>query len=94
MVVFNVIYKCKPGKRDAFLKRIVEEGIDVACRADKGNIRYDYFIPADGSDELLLLEKWEDSETLAEHVGQPHIARLRAFKPEYVIDTESDRFEI
>ena len=94
MIVFNVMYKCKPGKRDAFLQRIKDEGIDVACRADRGNICYDYFIPADGSDNLLLLEKWEDARTLDEHVAQSHIARLRAFKPEYVMDTESDRFEV
>ncbi len=94
MVVFNVIYKCKPGMRDAFLKRIEEEGIDIACRNDRGNICYDYYIPADGSDNLLLLEKWEDADTLNEHVAQPHIAKLRAFKPEYVLATESDRFQI
>ncbi len=94
MVVFNVVYKCKAGKRDAFLKRIKDEGIDVACRNDRGNIKYDYYIPADGSDELLLVEKWVDAETLDEHVKQPHITKLRAFKPEYVDDTVSDRFEV
>ena len=36
----------------------------------------------------------EDAAALEEHVGQPHIAKLRAFKPEYVLATESDRFQI
>lgn len=94
MVIFNVVYKCKPGKRDAFLERIKKEGIDLACRADRGNIKYDYYIPADGSEELLLVEKWEDRKTLDEHVKQPHITRLRSFKPEYVLDTVIDEFEV
>ena len=60
MIVLNVTYKCKPDKRDDFLAQIIAEGIDVACRADEGCVKYDYYFPADGSDELLLLEKWEE----------------------------------
>ncbi len=34
MIVLNVTYKCKPGKREAFLKMIATEGIDAASRAE------------------------------------------------------------
>ena len=94
MIVLNVTYKCKPDMRDEFLEMIMTEGIDVASRAEAGNIKYDYYIPADGSEELLLVEKWEDRKTLDEHVKQPHITRLRSFKPEYVLDTVIDEFEV
>ena len=80
MIVLNVIYKCKPGMRDKFLKTIVAEGIDVACRAESGNIKYDYYFSAADHDELLLVEKWNDSEALAVHGGQPHFARLGELK--------------
>ena len=43
MVVLNVIYKCKPGMREAFLEAIKAEGLDVACRNEEGNIKYDYY---------------------------------------------------
>ena len=92
MIVLNVTYKCKPGKREAFLKMIAAEGIDAATRAEAGNIRYDYFIPTDGSDDLFLLEKWRDADALAEHGTQPHIARLKAFKAEYVDDTIIEKY--
>ena len=42
MIVLNVTYKCKAGMREKFLEKIVSEGIDVACRAEAGNIKYDY----------------------------------------------------
>ncbi len=93
MIVLNVTYKCKSGCRDAFLSRIRERGIDAACRAEDGNLRYDYFIPADGSDDLLLLEKWRDAEALAAHGTQPHMAALKALKQQYVLDTQIERFE-
>ena len=93
MIVLNVIYKCKPELRDEFLEMIVTEGIDADSRAEAGNSKYDYYLPADGSDELLLVEKWRDDEALAAHRTQPHFAKLSALKTEYVIDTIIDRFE-
>lgn len=93
MIVLNVTYQCRPEMRDAFLARIAAEGIDAASRAEAGNIRYDYYLPADGGDELLLVEKWRDADALALHGGQPHYEKLKALKSEYVTDTVIERFE-
>ena len=57
MIVLNVTYKCKPEMREEFLEMIYTEGIDVACRTEDGNLKYDYYTPVDGSDDLLLIEK-------------------------------------
>ncbi len=94
MIVLNVTYRCKPDMRDAFLERIMAEGIDEACRAEKGNLNFDYYYPADGGDELLLVEKWQDAAVLKSHGETPHFARLGAIKPDYVIDTVVERFEL
>ena len=93
MIVLNVTYKCKPERRDEFLEMIVTVGIDTASRAEAGNITYDYYLPAGGGNELLLVEKWRDAESLAEHGRQPHYAKLKALKTEYVTDTVIERFE-
>lgn len=93
MIILNVTYRCKPELREAFLERILAEGIDVASRAEAGNLRYDYFIPFEDSDELLLVEKWRDAEALAAHAETPHYARLKTLKPAYVTETVVERFE-
>lgn len=92
MIVLNVTYKCKPDKRKEFLEMIMADGIDVASRAEAGNIMYDYYIPTDGSDDLFLLEKWRDEAALAEHGKQPHLARLKEIKEEFVIDTIIEKY--
>ena len=92
MIVLNVSYKCRPGMRDEFLERIRWEGIDAASRAEAGNLKYDYYFPADGGDELLLVEKWRDADALAEHGRQSHFAKLGALKAEYVTDTVIEKF--
>ena len=94
MIVLNVSYKCRPGLRDEFLERIRREGIDAASRAEAGNLKYDYYLPADGGDELLLVEKWRDADALAEHGRQPHFAKLGALKAEYVADTVIEKFAV
>lgn len=93
MIVLNVTYKCKPGMREKFLEAINAEGIGAACRAEEGNIKYDYYRPVDGSDDLLLVEKWQDTDALAKHGKQPHLARLGELKPEFVEDTVIEKFE-
>lgn len=93
MIILNVTYKCKPDMREEFLKAIMAEGIDVASRAEEGNIRYDYFTPVEGGDELFLLEIWHDAKAFAEHCKQPHFIRLGEIKSEFVADTIIDRYE-
>ena len=93
MIVLNVTYRCKPGMRDAFLERIMAEGIDIACRAEPGNLKYDYYYPTDDGDEVLLVEKWRDAGALNTHSEMPHFIRLAAIKPIYVTETIVERFE-
>ena len=93
MIVLNVTYHCRPGCREAFLERILAEGIDGMSRADDGNLKYDYYLPFDGGDELLLVEKWRDAEALNAHAQGAHLKKLGAFKSEYVTETVVERFE-
>ena len=86
MLVFHVTFKCRPGLREEFLERIMAEGIDAACRAEAGNLGYDYYRPAERDDDLLLIEKWADPAALAAHAKQAHMKRMDTLKDEYVLD--------
>ena len=92
MIILNVTYKCKPGMREKFVEAIKAEGIDAASRAEAGNFKYDYYMSVDNSDELLLVEKWQDTEVLAVHGKQAHFARLGQIKAEFVEDTVIERY--
>lgn len=98
MIILNVTYKCKPGMANAFLKALMAEGIDEKCRREDGNIQYDYFVPSmsceAGEDVVLLIEKWRDAEALAVHSQQPHFQKIGEIKPEFVEDTEVNKFVV
>lgn len=92
MIVLNVTYRMKPGMREAFLERILAEGIDEASRKEDGNLKYDYYIPFDDNGDLLLVEHWRDEEALRAHAETPHYAALKALKPDFVCETVVERF--
>ena len=94
MIVLNVTYKCSPEKREAFLKQLNEEGLAAACRAETGNIKYDYYLPANDADELLLVEKWKDQAALKAHTQLPHFARIGEVKNAIGIETVIEKFVV
>ena len=93
MIVLNVTYLSKPCMNKAFLAKIKEEGLVTASRSEAGCIKYDYYFPENGSDELFLFEKWRDAEALEEHGKQPHFSRNSELKDDYVNDTIIERYE-
>lgn len=92
MIVLNVTYKCKPDMREAFLETIKSEKIDAACRAEEGNIKYDYYYPVAETDEILLVEKWRDADALAKHMEEPHFKRLGQIKEGFGIETVIEKY--
>ncbi|MBO5306351.1 MAG: antibiotic biosynthesis monooxygenase [Clostridia bacterium] len=87
-----VVYTAKDGMREAFLEAIAKEGIPKAVRAEDGCIRYDYYLPLDSKNDILLIEEWESEEKQQIHVAQPHMARLRELKDPYIEATRLGKF--
>ncbi|MBP3240504.1 MAG: antibiotic biosynthesis monooxygenase [Oribacterium sp.] len=93
MKILNVTYKCKTGKREAFLEAIQKEGIDSASRSEAGNMKYEYYFSADNNDELFLVEKWKDADAITFHFSQAHFKRLGELKAEFVLDTIIEKYD-
>ena len=80
MYTIYVVFKCLPGKREAFVEAVKKEGILSAVRSEDGCLRYDYYFSEADENELLLIEAWETKHHQKVHITQPHMARLRAMK--------------
>ena len=94
MYTIYVVFKCVPGKREEYIERLKTEGIVDAVRKEDGCIRYDYYFSEKDKDEILLIEAWESKKHQEIHIEQPHMARLRELKPEFVISTQLGEFSI
>jgi len=94
MYTIYVVFKCHSNKREAFIERVKSEGIVDAIRAEDGCIRYDYYFSEKDPNEILLIEAWETKKHQQIHIEQPHMARLREFKGEYIESTTLGEFEL
>ena len=94
MYTIYVAFECVENKREAFVKRVREEGVLDAIRAEDGCRMYDYYYSEENKDLLLLIEMWDSKRHQEVHIGQPHMDTLRSFKDEYIVSTELKEFEI
>lgn len=94
MYTIYVVFKCVPGKREAYVKKLYDEGIVDAVRAEDGCIKYDFYYSEKDETELLLVEAWESAEHQRVHIEQPHMAKLRNIKEGYIESTELREFEL
>ena len=89
-----VVFKSFPGKREAFVEKVKEEGIVDLVRAEEGCICYDYYYSEKDPNEILLIEAWESKHHQQVHIEQPHMARLRSIKEDYIESTTLGEFTL
>ena len=94
MYTIYVKFECQPNQREAFVKKVREEGILAAIRAEDGCHRYDYYFSEENENELLLLEAWETKHHQEVHMTQPHMAKLRALNAEHIVSATLGEYEI
>lgn len=82
-----VTYQIKNGSAAAFLNELHSLGFPENVRAEDGCRRYEYYLPAEGSSSVILIEEWESAEKQALHLEQPHMKRLADIKSRYVSGT-------
>ena len=94
MYTIYVVFKTVDGKREQFIEKVKSEGIVDAVRAEDGCLRYDYYFSEKDKNEILLIEAWESAEHQKVHIAQPHMARLREIKPDYILSTTLGEFDL
>ena len=85
MITVNLYYKGQNGSARAFAGEMEKSGIADAIRAEKGNLRYQYFIPLDDSETVLLIDSWTDQAALREKYDL-HMTVERFVSDEYEED--------
>ena len=92
MYTIYVVFECFQNKREAFIQKVKSEGIVDAVRNENGCIKYDYYYSEKNPNEILLIEAWETKKHQQIHIEQPHMARLREIKNDYIISTKLGEF--
>ena len=92
MLTWNVIYHCKPGKREDFYAALCKLGTRTTSASEAGNRRYDYYFSTEFPDDLLLVETWESPELQQLHCQTETFAKLQELKALFCDNVEIDKF--
>ncbi|MDE6614542.1 MAG: antibiotic biosynthesis monooxygenase [Clostridia bacterium] len=91
-ITVNIYYRGKNGNAVKFAKEMISSGIVDKIRNESGNIRYDYFLPMDDSQTVLLIDCWQDQNALDIHHKSPLMAQIVALREKYDLHMEVERY--
>lgn len=92
MITVNLYYKGQNGSARAFAEEMEKSGIADAIRAEKGNLRYQYFVPMDDPETVLLIDSWTDQAAIDEHHASPMMQQLAELREKYDLHMTVERF--
>ena len=71
---------------------MVKSGTVDAIRNERGNIRYDYFLPMDDTQTVLLIDSWENQEAIDVHHKSPMMRKIMELREKYNLHMRVERY--
>ena len=91
-ITINIYYHGTKDNIRLFLEEMVDSGILSQIREEEGNLRYEYFLPLDDQETVLLIDSWESQEALDKHHDSPLMSRIAKLRNKYNLHMEVERF--
>ena len=91
-ITVNLYYTGENGNALKFAKEMLESGVVADIRAEKGNLRYEYFQPVEDPETILLIDSWEDQKSIDVHHASPMMGKLAALGDKYDLHMKVERY--
>ena len=88
----NIYYTGSGGSARKFAEEMKESGLVERIRAEKGNLRYEYFLATDDPETVLLIDAWESEEALDFHHKSPMMKEISALREKYHLKMRVQKF--
>ncbi|OUQ49146.1 putative quinol monooxygenase [Lactobacillus gallinarum] len=88
----NLYYNGKNGDARKFVQEMEDKGIAGRIRAEEGNEKYDYFIPMDDPETVLLIDSWRDQKALEAHHASSMMKELADLREKYDLHMRVERY--
>ena len=91
-ITVNLRYTGKKGAAQAFAREMISSGTVEKIRAEKGNLRYEYYLPFeeekptdgdDTSETILLIDSWENQQAIDLHHATPMMKTIAELREKY-----------
>ena len=91
-ITVNLYYTGKNGAARMFAEEMISTGTVTDIRAEDGNLRYEYFLPMEDPETILLIDSWRDQEAIDAHHASPMMATIAALRDKYDLHMKVERF--
>lgn len=91
-VLINIFYTGEKDNARKFAAEMTESGIVDEIRAEKGNLKYEYFFPMADESTVLLIDHWADQAALDAHHDSPVMQKILALREKYDLHMRVERY--
>lgn len=88
----NLYYTGRDGSARRFAEEMTASGLVDQIRAEEGNERYEYFIPMDDPETVLLIDRWRDQAALDAHHRSEMMPKIAALREKYHLHLRVERY--
>lgn len=91
-ITVNIYYSGINGNARKFAEEMISSGIVEQIRGEKGNLKYDYFLPMGDDETVLLIDSWENQTAIDEHHLSPMMSRIIELREKYDLHMKVERY--
>lgn len=91
-ITVNIYYTGENGSARKFAEEMISSGTVDAIRKENGNLRYDYFLPIDDEETVLLIDSWENQEAIDIHHDSPMMKTIFELREKYNLHMKVERY--
>ena len=91
-IAVNLYYTGKNGAARKFAEEMERGGTADLIRREDGNLRYEYFFPANDPETVLLIDVWEDQQAIDHHHASPMMKTIAALREKYDLHMRAERY--
>lgn len=92
MITINIYYYGENGDARKFAEEMTQSGIVDVIRAEDGNLRYEYFLPMDNPETVLLIDSWTDQAALDVHHASEMMSKIAELREKYDLHMKVERY--
>ena len=92
MITVNLYYTGINGNAKKFAQEMESSGTADKIRAEKGNVRYEYFFPMNDPETVLLIDAWESQEAIDVHHASPMMQTIASLRDKYDLHMRVERY--
>lgn len=91
-ITVNLRYTGKNGNARKFAEEMTKSGTVAKIRAEKGNIKYEYFVSFEDPETLLLIDSWQNQAAIDAHHASPMMKTIAELREKYDLKMTAKRY--